>query len=131
MSASVTNFKTVPNVRQSCKMWRQIKIKHILASGIAISILMFLKPITLKFSSKKSLTNVKCYDAWDFMADFSKYPSMNPEIIKFDILKEEHEITGKWIYEVYYEEYFENLPKFLTNSAVAKYEVYREKVSLH
>ena len=113
-------------------MWRQIKIKHILASGIVISILIIvLKPIILKASFNKSLTNVKCYDAWDYMADFSKYPSLNPEVIKFDILKEEHEITGKWIYEVYYEEYFENLPKMLTNSAVGKYEVFKEKVGLH
>ena len=110
-------------------MWRQIKIKHILTSSIAILILiMFMKPIILKASFKKSLTNVKCYDAWDYMADFSKYSLLNPEVIKFDILKEEHEITGKWIYEVYYEEYFENLPRLFTNSAVGRYEVFKEKV---
>ena len=51
---------------------------------------------------------------------------LNPEMKNFDILEESHGPKGQWNYGVYYTEYFEHLPKFLENSAVAKYQVIME-----
>ena len=44
----------------------------------------------------------------------------------FDILFESHEANGDWNYEVYYEEYFENLPAIFKNSAFGQYHVSQE-----
>ena len=44
-------------------------------------------------------------------------------MIKFEILEESHEANGNWNYEVYYEEYFEHLPKIFKNCAIGNYVV--------
>ena len=51
---------------------------------------------------------------------------LNPALKSFDISDESHGPKGQWNYGVYYTEYFELLPKFMENSAVAKYQVIRE-----
>ena len=62
----------------------------------------------------------------EFVYDFSNSQILNPEVIKFKILSESRESTADWSYEVYYEEYFENLPAIFTNSATGRYHVFQE-----
>ena len=62
----------------------------------------------------------------EFVYDFSNSQILNPEVIKFKILSESRESNADWSYEVYYEEYFENLPAIFTNSATGRYHVFQE-----
>ena len=59
---------------------------------------------------------------------YSKYQLLNPEVIKFEILEESHEANGNWNYEVYYEEYFEHLPRIFKNCAIGNYVVSKNEV---
>jgi len=84
------------------------------------------RPVTLTADFTKTFKGMICHKIRDFMADFSNSQILNPEVIKFKILSESRETNADWSYEVYYEEYFENLPAIFTNSATGRYHVFQE-----
>jgi len=90
---------------------------------LIVAYLAFVHPILLRNEFQQTILDTECKPVWDFLADFSNYQTLNPEVKYFEILDESHGKDGKWTYGVHYVEYFEHLPDFFENSAIGRYTV--------
>ncbi|XP_022195324.2 uncharacterized protein LOC111052834 isoform X1 [Nilaparvata lugens] len=107
-------------------LWRRVSMflyKRKVVCGVFVAFVLYLmlrlKKYNVKFESV--VRKAKPIDVWEYVADFSNMPKLNPTIVDFSIHEERGDYKT-WVYEVSYTEFLSHLP-FIYNYGKAEYEV--------
>ncbi|KAJ1525704.1 hypothetical protein ONE63_008915 [Megalurothrips usitatus] len=90
-------------------------------AAAALVLYVLLSPRAYLYREEYTIEQARAKDVWDFVADFSNMPKLNPTILDWELL-EDGGSRGHWQYSVRYTERLSGLPG-VSNYATAHFHV--------
>ncbi|XP_026278637.1 uncharacterized protein LOC127749875 isoform X1 [Frankliniella occidentalis] len=110
--------------KQLSRRWRSTSpcVRRAALCGLAaLVVYVLMSPRAFLHVEQFTIEQARPKDVWDFLADFSNMPKLNPTILDWELLSDGNS-QGHWRYSVRYTERLSGLPS-VSNYATAHFEV--------